>query len=127
MMADERREFLRVPLQVVVRLSDGERLLFHSDTVDLSLRGARIREAAELALGQEVELSLLLGEEPGQIHVEILGRVARVDAQGLGIEFTGVRGVESLDHLRRLVLYNASDTARVEEEFRNHRGLKRRD
>jgi hypothetical protein len=127
MMADERREFLRVPLQVVVRLSDGERLLFHSDTVDLSMRGARIRETAELVLGQEVELSLLLGEAPSQVHVEILGRVARVDDQGLGIEFTGVRGVESLDHLRRLVLYNAADTARVEEEFRNHRGLKRRD
>jgi len=127
MMADERREFLRVPLQVEVRLSDGDRLVFHSDTLDLSLRGARIRETAELAEGQEVELSLLLGDAPDHVRVEILGRVARVDGQGLGIEFTGVRGVESLDHLRRLVLYNASDTARVEEEFRTHRGLKRRD
>jgi len=101
--------------------------VFHSDTLDLSLRGACIRQTSELAEGQEVELSLLLGDAPDHVRVEILGRVTRVDGQGLGIEFTGVRGVESLDHLRRLVLYNASDTARVEEEFRNHRGLKRRD
>ena len=33
---------------------------------------------------------------------------------------------DSFVHLRNLVLYNSADTARVEQELRDHLGLRRR-
>lgn len=126
-MNTDRREFVRVPLRVEVLLKGKGELVLSSSTLDLSLRGVRIDQVEQLSDGEECELSLVLGTGAEAARVEILGRVVRMSGETIGLEFLGVRGVESLDHLRRLVLYNAPDTSQVEEEFREHRGLKKRD
>jgi hypothetical protein len=123
----ERREFLRVPLRVEIRLKGASELVLTTSTRDLSLRGVLISHQEELRAGQDCELCLVLGEGPGAARVEILGRVARCSPAGVGVEFLGIRGAESLDHLRRLVLHNAPDVSLAEEEIRRHRGLKRRE
>jgi hypothetical protein len=122
----ERREFTRVPLRIQILVKGSGQLEFTASTLDLSLRGVRVESLEAAAVGQECELRLTLGEGPQAIQVEILGRVARVDGDGVGLEFEGVRGAESLDHLRRLVLYNAPDAPQAEAEILGHRGLKRR-
>ena len=123
----ERREFLRVPLRLEIQLTGGHELVIRTSTKDLSLRGVLISRQEELREGEDCELCLVLGEGPQAVHVEILGRVARSGADGVGVEFLGIRGAESLDHLRRLVLHNAPDVRLAEEEIRGHRGLKPRE
>jgi len=122
----ERREFTRVPLRIQILVKGSDHLEFSVNTLDLSLRGVRVDCLEDAAVGQECELHLTLGEGPQAVQVEILGRVARVQEDGVGVEFEGIRGAESLDHLRRLVLYNAPDAARAEEEMLRHRGLRHR-
>jgi len=127
MMSTERREFVRVPLHVDVQLKGSGELVLTTSTQDLSLRGVRIAHVEQLTPGEECELSLVLGTGGEAVRVEIIGRVVRISAESMGLEFLGIRGVESLDHLRRLVLYNAPDAGLVEAEFREHRGLKKRE
>jgi len=50
--------------------------------------------------------------------------IVRSDQDGMGVEFTEMP-LESYDHLRKMVLLNATDPERVEQEFRDHIGLKR--
>lgn len=122
----ERREFVRVPLRVEIQVRGEDRLTVQARTCDLSLRGVRVARLADVRAGQDCELRLLLGEGEGAVRVEILGRVVRCGEDDVGIEFLGLHGAESLDHLRRLVLHNAPDAHRAEEEIRGHRGLKPR-
>jgi hypothetical protein len=123
----ERREFLRVPLNIEIQLKGSNELVLKASTQDLSLRGVRVSQLGDLAVGEDCEVRLVLGEGSQAVHVEILGRVVRVGQDGVGVEFLGIRGAESLEHLRRLVLYNAPDVRQAEEEMRHHRGLKRRE
>lgn len=46
---------------------------------------------------------------------------------GVAFQFTKILGPESYGYLRNLVLYNASDTDQVENEFETHAGIKRKD
>lgn len=122
----ERREFTRVPLRIQILVKGSDQVELSVNTQDLSLRGVRVDCLADAAVGQPCELRFTLGEGPKAAVVEVLGRVARVDESGVGVEFEGIRGAESLDHLRRLVLYNAPDASQAEGEMLSHRGLRRK-
>ncbi|MDP2360508.1 MAG: PilZ domain-containing protein [bacterium] len=122
----ERREFTRVPLSIDILLSGGDRLEVRACTQDLSLRGVRVSHLDQIQQGENCELCLVLGEGPQAVRVEISGRVVRADADGVGVEFLGIRGAESLEHLRRLILHNAPSAPEAEDEMSRHCGLKRR-
>jgi hypothetical protein len=70
---------------------------------------------------------LLLGGGETPIRIEVAGTIARVETTGMGLEITEVVGVESFEHLQNLVLYNAPDPKQVEQEFKGHIGLKRKE
>ena len=44
---------------------------------------------------------------------------------GCAIQFDEIVGLDSLDHLRNLVRFNAADPEQVEREFHEHLGLRR--
>jgi hypothetical protein len=62
----------------------------------------------------------------GEIEIEVEGVVVHSYAEGTAIQFSKILGVDSYEHLRNLVLYNAADTEQVEDEFRTHIGLKKK-
>jgi hypothetical protein len=72
-----------------------------------------------------VTLILNGGEPP--IRIEVGCSVTRVDPTGMGLEITAIVGVESFEHLRNLVLYNAANPLQVEQEFQDHIGIKRKE
>ncbi len=41
--------------------------------------------------------------------------------------FTSILGLESFEHLRNLVYYNAPDVEQVEQEFTAHVGIRKRE
>jgi len=69
---------------------------------------------------------LFLEGRGGDMNIEANGYVVRSLIDGMAIEFTELIGLESWDHLRNLVLYNAEEPIRAQEQFAAHVGLKLR-
>lgn len=77
------------------------------ELLDLSLKGAQVEVASDLADAalSKAAITLVLELEDSDIQLPIDGIVVRQRGNALAIEFTQVR-VESMQHLRRLVELN---------------------
>lgn len=117
------REFSRSMVQVnaEIRLTCG--MLIEGKTRDASLGGALFTTERPLPQGHPVCVTLCLdfGDEHHRIKAE--GHVARVDEDGIAISFASI-SADGLEHLRRVILYNAEDADQVESEFDKHIGLR---
>jgi len=122
-----RREFTRVPLHINVEVTTNQSEVTKAYQVsDVSLNGLYLQCDKPLPLGTNCHVSLLLGNTDTPLRINVNGKVARVNPDGMGVEITEIIGPESFAHLRNLVLYNASNIDQVEEEFQSHLGIKRR-
>lgn len=119
------REFTRVPLHIwgVYSNPDGERLVVELDQV--SLRGCFARTTETQVVGTRFHLDLTTDLDNEALQLRVEAQVARVLEEGMGIEFVEMP-MESYEHLKRMVLLHAPDPARVEQEFMDHLGLRRR-
>lgn len=125
MSGAENRQFLRVATEVEAEVS-GAGGAARGATRDLSLKGMFLHVAEPFPEGSTVRVTLFLDGRGGELTVRALGWVARSSADGMAIEFTELIGLDSWDHLRNVVLLNAEDTQRAQEQFARHRGLKAR-
>ena len=118
-----RREFSRVPvhLRAEVTLDGGARV--DGTMENLSLKGGFLRTAAAPAPGTPCDIRMHL--EGTEIEVHAQGAVVRPGDGGVAIQFTEIVGIDSLEHLRNLILFNTRDPHQVEQEFHDHLGLKR--
>ena len=125
--SQEQREFSRseVAIRSEVRLQSG--ILLEGQIRDVSLNGAWFSTERSLPIGHPVQVSLVLsgGEPAEEIRIDLRGQVVRIEEGGVAVEFLSVSD-EGIDHLRRLVLYNAQDSEQVLQEFESHVGLRRR-
>ena len=121
-----RREFTRARTGVTAEVCADGGAPIVSRTTDVSLKGLYLACNRGLPVGSRCRVVLFLDGGEGGVQIEASGTVARADEGGIGIELTAV-DLESLEHLRNLVRYNADDVGRVEAEFEGHLGLKRRD
>lgn len=119
----EGREFSRseVAARVEVRLESG--VLVEGQARDVSLNGILFSTERSLPMGHPVSVTLVLEAGTWEERIETAGYVARTGERGVAITFTSI-DAESMEHLRRLVLYNADDADRVDDEFQAHVGLK---
>ncbi len=92
---------------------------------DVSLNGVWFETEHALPVGNTVRVCLVLPGGNEELRIEAEGQVTRIEQGGVAIEFAEI-DAESIEHLRKLVLYNAGDTDRVVDEFEAHIGLKRR-
>ena len=69
-------------------------------------------------------MRIRIGDPDEPIWVEADGAVVRADGDGFAVQFAEM-GVSSFHHLRNLVMLNAADPTRVEDELGGHVGLKR--
>ena len=121
--APHRREFSRVAVQLRAEVTVGGIRLPEGAMEQLSLKGGYFRSTAAPAPGSRCEIRLHLDGSDITVHTE--GHIVRCMPGGCAIQFDEVVGVDSLEHLRNLILYNAEDPAKVEQEFHDHLGLKR--
>ena len=89
------------------------------------MKGVLVDCRETFEVGTECKVSIFLTGMDPPIRVDIKGRVERSTAKGLGIEFTEI-DLESYDHLKNLVRFNSHDSGKVEQEMKDHLGLKRR-
>ncbi len=121
---NESREFRRsqVQVQTEVRLDNG--IVLDGEGVDISLRGMRFLTEHALPVGKRVHVHVILEGGSESPHLALEARIARVESGGVALEFTTV-DADSIEHLRRLVLYNASNADQVQEEIASHLGIER--
>lgn len=115
MATSKQREFTRVPLQVRAEVQGSGVFITSTATQNLSLKGLFVTCSEQLPEGTICRITLLLGE--GTVRIETEATVIRCHPEGIAFQFTRIDGLESYEHLRNLLLYNAPDPTQVEGEF----------
>jgi hypothetical protein len=118
-----RREFSRVPVHLRAEVTVAGARLPDGTMESLSLKGGFFRCSAPPDEGVRCEVRLHLDGTEIEVHTQ--GHVVRQGVDGAAIQFDEIVGVDSLEHLRNLILFNAPDPGQVEQEFHDHLGLKR--
>jgi hypothetical protein len=124
MAHENTREFSRVPGRFAVTVRAEEDEIVPDHTTDVSMNGLFAVAGRSFPVGTECEVVVHLGEAETREQIVVRGRVARVADHGFAVTFEEI-GIDSYDHLQKLVRYNAPDLSRVEREFDQHLGLKR--
>ncbi|MEW5723840.1 MAG: ATP-binding protein [Thermodesulfobacteriota bacterium] len=115
-MEKEQRKRTRVNFKALVTLAAGREKLVGLATRDLSLKGLFVETDRKLPVETPVDVSLELSGTTSLVSLAMKGKVARVDAAGMGIDFTEI-DLDSFYHLRNIVLYNAGDPSGVDDEL----------
>lgn len=117
------REFTRSTVHIGVRLTGASGVSFDGAVRDVSLAGVFVRGECSMRPDEACVVELRLDTLDAGV-VQVRGRITRLEPEGVAVEFTEIP-LQSLDDLRSLVLYNAQDPDKVEEEFASHQGLHR--
>jgi len=124
--APERRAFTRVSVVLEGEVSTDGGPAVSGLVRDISFKGIFLMTAGQIAPGHPCNATLYIGGRSG-VSAHAVGRVARATDDGLAIEFDEILGLESIQHLHNLVLFNAAPgaVAQVERDFAEHLGLRR--
>lgn len=114
---DNKRRFSRVTAQFDVTLRAGESDPVTGTLRDIAVQGAFVVCQPVLALGTPVEVSIVLHGGIDDVKVTARATVVRHEDGGLGVHFTEV-DLESVEHLRNIITFNAEDPDVVWEEMR---------
>lgn len=119
------REFTRVRSSVPVDCIFADGRILAGATKDVSLNGCFVPCPQPPPEDTPCTAVLHLDGRGGAIRVEAHAEVARVRAEGFALRFNELVEIDSYQHLRNLILYNAADPNQAENEFDSHLGLKR--
>ncbi|MGA2083202.1 MAG: PilZ domain-containing protein [Holophaga sp.] len=123
--ATNQREFTRVLVSARTMIKAGETVLSGAPTHSLSMKGMSIVTDQRLPLGTECGFTIILVE--GQVEIQAEGTVVAHLPDGMAFLFNKILGLESFEHLRNLVYYNAPDIDQVESELSSHSGIRKKD
>lgn len=114
---DNKRRFSRVTAQfdVTLRAEGGSPVT--GTLRDIAVQGAFVVCAPTIPLGTPVEVSIVLHGGIDDVKVTARATVVRHEDAGLGVHFTEV-DLESVEHLRNIITFNAEDPDVVWEEMR---------
>jgi hypothetical protein len=122
----ERREFIRIPFDMDVKIEVGGKILLVNKGVNISLRGLHLAAVdAKLTPGALCSVVIMLNTVDRGPILEAEGKVIRSEPGSLAIEFTEL-DLDSYHHLRQLVLLNTAEPEKAEQEFIAHWGIRPR-
>ncbi|MBI2406682.1 MAG: PilZ domain-containing protein [Gemmatimonadetes bacterium] len=122
---DERRTS-RVALGIRAEVWQGRRVL-HGHVVNLSLGGVAVALDALVPVGECCTVTLMLDGGADSPRCTLEATVVRSGPTEADLALTAVVGLDGMEHLRQLVLFNASEPDRVAGEFERFVGLRPRD
>ena len=126
---DERRGFVRVPFNTEVVIVANDWSLRAASGIDISmsglhLTGLNVADAQKPLPGTSVRATIHLQAAGHRAIIEADGRIIRSGPGELAVEFIEIE-LEGYQHLRQLVLNNSRDPDLAEQQFEEHRGIKR--
>lgn len=121
------REFTRVRTLIPLdcRFADGRTQ--SGTTRDISLNGCYIGDGEPPPADTPCTAVLYLDGRDGAIQVRANALVVRSRSLGFALNFHELVELESYEHLRNLIRYNAEDPDQADQEFDSHLGLRRVD
>ena len=111
------RKFSRVRFSVSATIKTAGRQ-FRGNVENLSMNGMFLNTLERLAVGEPVEITILLAGSDPEISVCFNGRVCRATGDGLGFAFEKIE-LDSYTHLKNIISYNLKDSEKVLEEIYN--------
>jgi Tfp pilus assembly protein PilZ len=124
-ITEDHREFSRVDIKILATVQAKGEKIVSTGTHDISMKGLFVRGKADWSIGTECEIHLILEGQDPPVNIEVKGKVQRITEEGIAVLFTEV-GLEAYEHLHNLVMLNTDDPEKVEREFSNHLGLKKK-
>lgn len=109
------RQFSRVNFRVAATIKTAERQ-FHGDVENLSMRGMFLETDERLAVGDMVEITIILNGTSPELSITFDGKVCRVADDGLGFSFEKI-DLDSYTHLKNIIAYNIDDAEKVMDEI----------
>jgi len=122
---EEKRSFVRVPFKMDTAIRTQDRTIWSSNTLDISMNGLRIATTERVPPeGTLCEIEIVLAESPVPVIIEARGTIVRSEAGTLAVHFSEI-DIDSYEHLQQLILNNAKDPERAEQEFSTHWGIRK--
>lgn len=121
----DHREFSRVGIRIFATVHTKGEEIISAGTQDVSMKGLFIEGKMDWPLGTECEVDLILEGRTPAVNIAVKGKVQRITDKGIAIFFTEV-GLEAYEHLHNLIMLNAEDPSKVEQEFSDHLGLRKK-
>jgi len=122
----DRRGFIRIPFKTGVEIDAGAFTIRLDTEINVSMGGLRVPFAGAVPqTGTACRVSIVLQASGKRVTIEASGKIVRIGPGSLAIEFTEL-DPESYQHLKQLILYNAEDAEKAEQEFIAHWGIKPR-
>ena len=123
--AKDQREFSRVDIKLLAKVQAKGREVVFTGEHNVSMKGLFVKCKTDWSIGTECEIHLILEGQKPPVDIKVKGRVQRITEEGMALLFTEV-SLEAYEHLHNLVLLNTDDLEKVELEFKNHLGLKKK-
>ncbi|OGU01065.1 MAG: pilus assembly protein PilZ [Geobacteraceae bacterium GWC2_48_7] len=109
------RKFSRVKFKVSAVINCFDRQ-FRGEVENLSMSGMFMETSERLAIGDEVEIGIILTGTDPELCINFNGRVCRITEDGLGFSFEKI-DLDSYTHLKNIIAYNIDDSEKVMEEI----------
>ncbi len=124
-ITEDHREFSRVDIKILAKVQAKGREMVFTGTYTVSMKGLFVKGKADWSIGTECEIHLILEGQNPPVDIKVKGKVQRITEEGIALLFTEV-SLEAYEHLHNLVLLNTNDREKVEQEFKNHLGSKKK-
>jgi len=86
---------------------------------DLSLSGIYLATDLDIAIGENVKLTVKIISDSTTGELYLSGIIVRKDSDGLALEFSDLP-IDSYLFLRNVVVYNSGDPETIDQEYRRH-------
>ncbi|HNX94402.1 MAG TPA: PilZ domain-containing protein [Holophaga sp.] len=119
----EPRIFTRLPIgrQAIVLLEGQEP--FGAEIINLSMSGVLLKSDHAPEEESDCTVSIPLSDG-GELRIDTQGVIIRHTPDGFAVQFTKLEGLDSYNHLKNLLMYNAQTPENLEDELRGHSGIK---
>jgi hypothetical protein len=118
--ANERREFIRVPFRTEIEIHTPARTIRSRSSLDISMNGLRTEtEEPAPEPGTPCHVRINLSHEEPRTSITVKGLIVRAEPGMLAVHFTEI-DIDSYEHLQQILLNNAKDSERGEQEPSTH-------
>ena len=121
-MSEENRRFTRVKFAVPAVITVGSTVFSVKEIINLSVGGALIPCEQKFDRLTKCFFQIPLTGTTENLSIQIEGEFVWSANESAAIRFTSI-SPDSLQLLKKIILYNADDSSKVEDELEEHQGL----